>query len=102
MSTNIKFQNYFPQITKYIWKCKLFVFIFAPHKHKSMTCSPITEDQKKVWIEFMEDIVKILDGQQEVMIENKIFHAAEGDVSTSKLLAGHLLATIKNEIVVIK
>lgn len=67
-----------------------------------MTCSPITEEQKKVWIEYLEQLVKILDGQPEIKVSNSIFGTYEGDVNTGKLIAGHLLATLKKDVVTIK
>lgn len=69
-----------------------------------MTCNPIpiSQEQKKLWIDFLELVAKSLDGQKEIKTENKVFAAREGDVHIGKLLAGTLLATLKNEVVTIK
>lgn len=67
-----------------------------------MTCSPIIEDRKKIWIEWLELVSKSLDGQPEVKADNSVFRAMEGDIHIAKLITGTLLATLKNEVVTIK
>jgi hypothetical protein len=67
-----------------------------------MTCFPIKEDQKVLWIEFLELIAKALQDQPEIKTENSIFRAREGDVNIAKLLTATMLATLKDEVITIK
>jgi hypothetical protein len=63
--------------------------------------SPINEESKPGWIEFLENVVKDLDGKPEGKKSTDVTAHENGDVAAMKDLCGSLLATLKNESVTI-
>lgn len=61
-----------------------------------MEYTPITEEKKQSWIDWLTSQQNVLDGKKEVKEENAIFETPDGDVATAKDLVGNLLALLTN------
>jgi len=61
-----------------------------------MEYTPITEEKKQSWIDWLTSQQNVLNGKKEVKEENAIFETPDGDVATAKDLVGNFLALLKN------
>jgi len=61
-----------------------------------MVYTPITEEKKQVWIDWLTSQQNVLNGKQEFPNQNTIFESEVGDVATGKDLVGNLLALLTN------
>lgn len=61
-----------------------------------MEYTPITEETKQSWIDWLISQQNVLDGKQEVKGENMVFETPDGDVATAKDLVGNFLALLTN------
>lgn len=67
-----------------------------------MTYTPIKEEDKPKWIDWLKSQQSVLNGKQENTSDNKIFETPDGDIATSKDLVGNLLALLTGSTVTIQ
>lgn len=67
-----------------------------------MEYTPIAEDQKEEWINWLKDQVRVLNGHPDGEGPGPIFKTPIGDVATGKDLVGNFLALLTNQKVEIK
>ena len=61
-----------------------------------MEYTPITEENKQEWVEWLTSQQKVLDGREETS-SDEIFKTPEGDIATAKDLVGNFLAYLTNQ-----
>lgn len=66
-----------------------------------MEYSPINEESKQQWIDWLTSQQNVLNGKQEAKEQNQIFETPEGDIATGKDLVGNFLALLTNKTITI-
>jgi hypothetical protein len=66
-----------------------------------MEYTPINDESKQQWIDWLTSQQSVLNGKQEVKEQNQIFETPEGDIATGKDLVGNFLALLTNKTITI-
>jgi len=66
-----------------------------------MEYTPINDESKQQWIDWLTSQQNILNGKQEVKEQNQIFETPDGDIATGKDLVGNFLALLTNKTITI-
>ena len=66
-----------------------------------MEYTPINDESKQQWIDWLTSQQNVLNGKQEVKEQNQIFETPDGGIATGKDLVGNFLALLTNKTITI-